>query len=117
MSRAAYRVTLWRTKRWWPHDTEPVAEDQLVYLDLHDETATLDQIGEMIARSGARPGDIGRYSAELADVITGDVVTRIAPGDLTGTQSAPAGQGDGSALASISDQALIWELARRLTRR
>jgi hypothetical protein len=120
MSRAAYRYTLYRTKRWWPHDTVPVVEDAQVFLDLHDEAATLETVADLITRSGGREEDIGHYQLDVLDLHTGELVTKVAPtaADLAAARSpGQRRQLDGPGLEDVSDQALLWELARRLARR
>jgi hypothetical protein len=119
MSRAAYRYTLYRTKRWWPHDTVAVTEGEHVWLDLEDEGATLEKVAGLIVRSGGSEDDIGQYAVDVTDVITGEVVTRLAPtqADLAAARSGRAGlpSGDGG-LRHVSDEALMREVLRRITR-
>jgi hypothetical protein len=124
MSRAGFTYTLWRTKPWWQGgDTVALVEGAHVYLDLQDENATLEQVVDLITRSGGREADIGRYAVDVADLVTGDLVTRLAftAGDLAAARARRAGlpwpNDAGSPLGGVSDKELLMELARRLTQR
>jgi hypothetical protein len=116
MSREAYRYTLWRTKRWWPHDTVAVVEGEQVWLDLHDEAGTLEKVADLIARNGGSEDEIGQYAVDVTDLGTGEVVTRLAPSldDLAAVRSGRRRQDDHAGLRNVSNDALLRELARRL---
>lgn len=119
MGRIAYRYTLWHRKRWWQGgDTVAVVDGEHVWLDLDDEAATLAQVAELVARHGGPDADISRYALDVCDLPTGELVTTLAPapGDLAAVRRGRLRPGDGE-LGHVSDEALVRELGRRLTRR
>jgi hypothetical protein len=118
MSRVAYRYTLYRTRRWWPHDTEPVAEDRHAWFDLQDEDATLRQLTDLITRTCGPKADLSQYTVEVTDPVTLETFTlspdALAAGRADRLRLPPADDGH---LEHVSDEALVRELLRRLTRR
>jgi hypothetical protein len=118
MSRAAYRYTLYRTKRWWPHDTEPVLAGQHGWFDLQDEDATLQQLTEMVTSNCGATADLRQYMVEMTDPVTGETIA-LSVGDLAAARASRVRQPpqDDGSLSQVSDEALVRELLRRLTRR
>jgi hypothetical protein len=117
----AYRVTLWRSRPSWLVTSRTVTREVLDgvqrWIDLASKDAVTLEVATLIDLSGGDPDGIGAYRLDVADVVTGELLAqiRVSYADLEALRNGPAPRlSPGMGLESVSDEALVRELARRL---
>ena len=110
MGEQAYGYTLWKRRPGNLLGDKQVASATW-YFDLSDRASVTSALDTLIERYGK--GDTGRagYWLQLSDPVTGETVRNVEPLE----PEIPAG--NGFALENVSDEALMREVLRRLTRR
>jgi hypothetical protein len=116
----AYRVTLWRTTpgMLFGTRTREVMTGVQRWVDLNDKAAVTAEMATLIDLSGGDMENIEQYRLDVRDLVTGGEVSivRHSWAELQALREGPAEPrlANGLTLESVSDEALVREMARRL---
>lgn len=113
MGEKAYGYTLWKRRPGNLLGDKQVASASW-YFDLADRETMTAALDALIERYGRGDLDRTAYRLQITDPVTGDHVRSVEPLEPSLTR---VPDGNGFTLENVSDEALVRELLRRLTRR
>lgn len=111
MAEKAYGYTLWRRRPGKLLGDRAVGEGSW-FFDLADKAAVTGLLDALIDRHGKEDDERDGFWLEILDPVTGERVRQIVP-----LEPAPLNGSAAFSLQDVSDEALVRELARRLTSR